>query len=89
MFSHKRLRYYDSTKTTHRHLAFIVCTKEDGRNSQSHLQLTVVAHDALGPREEDVLKRYRPEDCDDSMAFAEPCDEIGALFFASVLRSVT
>ena len=34
---HERLECADHTTSTYRHLAFLVCAKEDGHNGQSHL----------------------------------------------------
>ena len=83
----KRSEYRsNSMSLTHRHLAFLVATKEDSRNGESHLYFTVITQDFLRASEEDLLKRYRPEDSDDSMSFAEPCHEIVTLFFASGLH---
>ena len=67
---------------------FLVLAEENGCDSQSHLQLTVIAQDALGPREEDLPKRYRPDNGDERMAFTEPCHEIFALSSVSGLGSV-
>ena len=66
--SDKRLKDGNGTTSNYRHVASLCLAKEDSHNGQRHLQFTVIAQDALSPREEDLLKRYRPDNGDDRMA---------------------
>ena len=62
---------------------------ENSHDGQSHLQFTVVAHNALQACEENLLERNRVDHGDEGVALAKPRGQVGEFSFATLLRQNT
>ena len=59
---------------------------ENSHDGQSHLQFTVVAHNALQACEENLLERNRVDHGDEGVALAKPSGQVGEFTFPTLLR---